>query len=408
MSYFLLYGAFALWVLFDCISRKTRAVAALWVLGTAMFGPVILPIYLAFRPLKKGEVREGGKAWNVLKNFAILWTIVMVMATIATLTRVANITTSLTSDAEKAGAGIGMLVGMTLLGAVWFFPTMGAALVGFLLKKNTIVETGPTGPLVGQESTASAASGWAGVGGVAVLGLLAVGVANVPKGQPAGPTNGQSARSSLPSTESESEWTVHESTNKMDDMPVVALLKSGTNGATLTIRCSENTTAAFVNTDTVVDGGSVRVRLDASVPLRQEWTRSTDYKALFAPDAITFARQLTKARDFIFEFTQFQEGPRTVTFDVSNLDAKLKKVADACDWDAWDAADRSRARARARAKAENEALRERVAQYVHPCKERERMGQWCWNDPNSASFGIDKGGWNTREEALQDALQDAK
>ena len=63
---------------------------------------------------------------------------------------------------------------MAVLGAIWFFPTIGAAVLGFLLKKSTVVETGPTGPLVGQTSSASPVGGWAGVIGSAFLGLIAL------------------------------------------------------------------------------------------------------------------------------------------------------------------------------------------------------------------------------------------
>src|SRR6202008_3368292 len=145
---FLLYGVFALWVLIDGLSRKMGIPAVLWTIGTAVVGPIVLPVYLASRPLKQSEVREGGKAWNILKNFAILWTIVMIIASIAGLMAMAKGATGLTSNAARAGAGIGMLLGIGILAAAWFFPTMGAALLGFLLKKNTIVETGPTGSLV--------------------------------------------------------------------------------------------------------------------------------------------------------------------------------------------------------------------------------------------------------------------
>ncbi len=179
MSYFLLYAVFALWVLFDGISRKVGAAAVLWVLGTAILGPIVLPIYLATRPLKEGEVREGGKAWNILKNFAILWTIVMAIATLAALVRMGNITTGLTSDAEMVGAGLGILATMGLLAALWFFPTIGAALLGFLLKKNTIVETGPTGALVGLASRRSAVGGWIGLSGVGILALALVSISSI-------------------------------------------------------------------------------------------------------------------------------------------------------------------------------------------------------------------------------------
>ena len=143
-----------------------------------LVGPITLPIYMALRPLKQGEVREGGTAWNVLKNFAILWTIVMAIATFGGMMAMTRSASDLTSDAARAGAGIGMGLGLGFLGAVWFFPTMGTAALGFLLKKDLIVEVGPTGPLVGQESKKGAVGGWAGVVAAAVLGLILIGVAS--------------------------------------------------------------------------------------------------------------------------------------------------------------------------------------------------------------------------------------
>ncbi|MFB3778479.1 MAG: hypothetical protein ACE141_12755 [Bryobacteraceae bacterium] len=178
MTYFLLYGVFALWVLFDSLSRRMGISAALWTAGTAVLGPIVLPIYIALRPLHLGEVREGGRAWNVLKNFAILWTIAMVVVTVAVMKTIAEVTKGVSTDAARAGAGIGIVLGIGLLAAAWFIPTFGAALLGFLLKKNTMVETGPTGPLIGRTSTAHAVGSWLGVIGAAVIGLIAVGASS--------------------------------------------------------------------------------------------------------------------------------------------------------------------------------------------------------------------------------------
>lgn len=142
--YFLLYGVLALWVLCDGLNRKLGFQVASWAIGTLVIGPVVLPVYLASRPLKVGEVREGGKAWNVLKNFAILWTIVVAIMTIVTLTTAGDSYAHSMGNAESVGAGIGMLLVLGILAAIWFFPTVGAAVIGFLLKKNSIIEHGPT------------------------------------------------------------------------------------------------------------------------------------------------------------------------------------------------------------------------------------------------------------------------
>jgi len=176
MWYLVLSGTFAAWVLLDGISRNSWRAAVAWAIGTLFLGPIFLPIYMARRPLKKGEVREGGTAWNALKYFAILWTIVMAVASFSALTAVGRHVTSLRSDAERAGAGLGMIFGIGLLAALWFIPTLGAALLGFFLKKNTAFEAGPTGPLVGTDSTAGFANGLMGLMASAVVAVILIGI----------------------------------------------------------------------------------------------------------------------------------------------------------------------------------------------------------------------------------------
>jgi hypothetical protein len=175
MWYLILHGVFAAWVLFDGLSRKDGGAAVGWALGTVLLGPLVLPVYLATRPLKNGEIREGGAAWNVLKNFVIVWTIVMVVATFSSLSTMGRYTMTLQSDAERTGAGIGMFLGMGLLAVVWLVPTLGAALLGFLMKKNSVLETGPTGPLIGTTSNAGTANGFAGLGLAAVISVIVIG-----------------------------------------------------------------------------------------------------------------------------------------------------------------------------------------------------------------------------------------
>lgn len=174
MWYLILYGLLALWVLFDSVSRKSVGMGILWTLGTAIIGPLALPIYLATRPLRSGEVREGGTGWNVLKNFAILWTILMAVVSFNTFLAMGKVASTVKGDAATVGAGLGMIFGFGLLLLVWIIPTGGSALLGFLLKKNSIVERGPTGPLAGDMSQGSFVTGWAGVIGIALIALIAV------------------------------------------------------------------------------------------------------------------------------------------------------------------------------------------------------------------------------------------
>ncbi len=145
MWYLALYGILALWVLVDATKRKTRRLA--WTAGAFLFGPIVVPIYLAKRPLKPNEVREGGTAWNVLKNFAIFWTVLTATAGGVTIFKAGQMTATLHSEAERVAAAIGRTLGLGFITAAWFFPFVAAVVVGLLLRKSSVVEVGPTGPL---------------------------------------------------------------------------------------------------------------------------------------------------------------------------------------------------------------------------------------------------------------------
>ena len=139
MWYFIIFGLLAIWVAVDGSRRNLGAQTALWAIGTFLLGVVILPIYFAKRPLKTDEIREGGFAWNVLKNFALTWTLLIVAIGISAIG--ATSSTAPVSDAEAAR------IVFMMLAVVWFFPMVGALVLGFFLKKNTVLEQGPTGPL---------------------------------------------------------------------------------------------------------------------------------------------------------------------------------------------------------------------------------------------------------------------
>lgn len=135
-------GVLALFVAIDAYRRRDQWL--LWGLGTFLLAVIVLPLWYAKRPLMAGERREGGTGWNVLKNFAILWTIVMLIVTAWTTVGMGSVAASARSDAEMAGAGLGMIFGYGMLGALWFFPVLGSLVLGLLIKKSSIVEIGPT------------------------------------------------------------------------------------------------------------------------------------------------------------------------------------------------------------------------------------------------------------------------
>lgn len=145
MWYWILSFILAAWVTIDAKKRKNNFIG--WGLGSLVAGPLLIPIYMAKRYLKDKEVRSGGTAWNVLKNFALFWTLFMFVAIIAGMINVGNSTSELATDAEKVGTAIGAGLGLGLLVALWFFPMVFAIVLGFFVKNSGKIEHGPTGKL---------------------------------------------------------------------------------------------------------------------------------------------------------------------------------------------------------------------------------------------------------------------
>ena len=120
--YLLWIAAAAGWVFVDARSRQA---SRYWV-AAAIAGPIGLAAYLARRPLRQGESREGGGAWQFLSMVVVWWTALLAFAAVW--------------DAVLPFAD------MTLLGVAWACVALPALVVGLALKRNT-TEHGPTGVL---------------------------------------------------------------------------------------------------------------------------------------------------------------------------------------------------------------------------------------------------------------------
>jgi hypothetical protein len=104
MWYFVLYLVFAVWVFTDAKKWKNHPVG--WPAATLVLGPVVLPVYFAKRNLKAGEVREGGAGWNVIKNFALFWTLTIAVGAVAGMVNAGQVADRATMQAQKAGAAL--------------------------------------------------------------------------------------------------------------------------------------------------------------------------------------------------------------------------------------------------------------------------------------------------------------
>lgn len=153
MGYLILYLITAIWVFFDARKRQNHVIV--WPLASALgFGLIALPLYFAKRNLREGEIRKGGTAWNVLKNFAIFWTLTILAVALVGLIGLGAVVQQGANEYEQAGAaiaaGIGAAFGFGMIAALWFIVFAGALVLGFFLRKSRIVEKGPTGPLATQ------------------------------------------------------------------------------------------------------------------------------------------------------------------------------------------------------------------------------------------------------------------
>jgi hypothetical protein len=143
-------------------------------------------------------------------------------------------------------------------------------------------------------------------------------------------------------------WQVTEERSAMDDSLTVALTLDAEERITgpvreqqptLIIRCKEGKTSVYIWTGMAADveygneRHTVRVRLNNGTAVTEEWSESTSRDGLFAPDAISFAKQLATASTLAFEFRPFDSGPVTARFDTRGLNTHLGKVASACGWE---------------------------------------------------------------------------
>ena len=139
---FLIAIVLAVWTFRDAKRRQTQTPPFWWSLGVLFVSAVFFPLYLAKRPLKASEVREGGLGWNFLKYFAIYFTVIMPLAIVAVAFE------SATQEANTSEEAIGWVVATIAMGAIMWLVVAGIALVlGLILKNDALIERGPTGPL---------------------------------------------------------------------------------------------------------------------------------------------------------------------------------------------------------------------------------------------------------------------
>ena len=106
----------------------------------------------------------------------------------------------------------------------------------------------------------------------------------------------------------------------------------------LVVRCLANTTDTFVFTqlsaaiEPLDDRRTVQIGFDDDVASTERWTGSPDHDALFAPDGVSLARRIARARTMRFGFTPHNSPPAVLEFHVAGFSAHIESVARLCRW----------------------------------------------------------------------------
>lgn len=254
-----------------------------------------------------------------------------------------KVASTVQGDAAKAGAGLGIILGLGFLVVAWIVPTGGAALLGFLLKKNSIVERGPTGPLVGDTSQGSFVTGWAGVLATAVVALIVVGAVSTheitDRTTPSSPTG--AVQQETPAAENATlHWIYDESPDKMGRGTVkTATIRSlneiefgfpyqGRQRMTLMLRVhpkyGKNVILSIERGQFLcrIDGCAASVRFDQGKPETYSASEPADNSTtyLFIGNYDRFLTGLRKSKKVSVEAQFYQEGSPVFEFDTSGLE----------------------------------------------------------------------------------------
>ncbi|MFA7320562.1 MAG: type VI secretion system-associated protein TagO [Dokdonella sp.] len=102
----------------------------------------------------------------------------------------------------------------------------------------------------------------------------------------------------------------------------------------LYVRCANSKTEVAVMTDTFISTNptAVMYRIDEGTPKTREWLVSTDYQAVFAPQAVSLVKAMQGASDFRVRFTPHGESPMEFYFTIAGLEVYVPKLRKACGW----------------------------------------------------------------------------
>lgn len=104
--------------------------------------------------------------------------------------------------------------------------------------------------------------------------------------------------------------------------------------SSLIVQCRDSRTAVIVNTDTFLSTQGIQVthKIDGGKPVTRTWSASTDYQAMFAPQAIGLLKAMQSADDLLVRLTPHGESPIEFHYTIAGLQNYVPEIRKACDW----------------------------------------------------------------------------
>lgn len=110
--------------------------------------------------------------------------------------------------------------------------------------------------------------------------------------------------------------------------------------AMLVLRCMENTTTFYLNTNCHLtsghgDYGRIEYRVDETKAKSRNFTESTNNKSLGLWNggrSFPFVKELLGADKLLMRFTAYGQSPTTARFSISGLDEAIEPLRSECGW----------------------------------------------------------------------------
>lgn len=136
------------------------------------------------------------------------------------------------------------------------------------------------------------------------------------------------------------DWLLNAKKGVAFELPAVTKVTiwQGLSQPMLVVRCDAGRMQTFVYTASALqmeaqdENHSVRVSFDDEPEVTERWADSADHDALFAPDAVAFARRVTAARRLRFGYTPHNALKAVAEFHVSGLSDLVEPAAKQCGW----------------------------------------------------------------------------